>query len=77
MSALTDAQERLALYKEAERVILTTGQSYQIGTQRFDRGNLGLVQSEIRRLEQQVSLLSVEGQGQRLSHSQAIFGGRR
>ena len=77
MSALTDAQERLALYKEAERVILTTGQSYQIGTQRFDRGNLYHVQAEIRRLEQQVSLLSVEGQGQRLSHSQAICGGRR
>lgn len=77
MSQLTDLQERLALYRAAEAVILQTGQAVTIGSQRYDRANLGLIQAEIKRLEQQIGMLSAGGSGPRLSHSQAVFGGRR
>jgi len=74
MSQLTDCQERLGLYRAAERTILEGNQSYTIGTTQFTRANLGQIQAEIRNLEQQIAQLSNSG---RLSHSQAIFGGRR
>lgn len=74
MSQLTDAQERLALYKSAEQLILKTGQSVKIGSQEYSRANIQWVQTEIRRLEQQIAQLSTSG---RLSHSQTVFGGRR
>lgn len=74
MSQLTDCQERLALYRAAEKTILEGNQSYTIGTQQFTRANLGQVQTVIRTLEQQLIQLSSNG---RLSHSQAVFGGRR
>ena len=74
MSQLTEAQDRLALYRKAEETILTSNQSYQIGTQQFTRANLGQVQAMIRTLEQQIAQLSQSG---RLSHSQTVFGGRR
>ena len=74
MSQLTDLQERLALYKKAEETILLTGQGYQINNKRFDRANLGQVQSMIRTLEQQIAQVSSNGI---LSHSQTVFAGRR
>jgi hypothetical protein len=74
MSQLTDAQERLALYKTAEKTVLEGNQAYTIGTQQYTRANLGQIQSMIRTLEQQIAQLSASGH---LSHSQTVFGGRR
>ncbi len=74
MSQLTDCQERLGLYRAAEKAILEGNQSYTIGTQQYTRANLGQIQSQMRILEQQIAQLSASG---RLSHSQAVFGGRR
>ena len=74
MATLTELQERLALYKAAETAILTGNQSYRIGNQEYNKANLRDVQFEIRNLEQQIAVLSQRG---RLSHSTAVFGGRR
>jgi hypothetical protein len=43
-------QRRLALYLEAEEMILR-GQSYKIGSRSLTRADLSAVQGEIRRLE--------------------------
>ncbi|MCL2791290.1 MAG: hypothetical protein FWD79_11745 [Desulfobulbus sp.] len=79
MSTLSELKERLALYKETERRILTDGQSYGAGTAGVDRhktsANLAQVQSQIRELEQQIAMHPEAGG--RLSHSSAVFGGRR
>ena len=73
MSRLTEITDRLALYRTAETAILSGHQSYTIGAQSYTRANLQNIQAEIRRLESQLAQLQ---QG-RLSHSQAVFGGRR
>jgi hypothetical protein len=74
MSQLTDLQDRLALYHEAEARILLR-QSYQMPDGRqMTYTQLPAVQAEIRRIEQQIAQLSTSG---RLSHAQAVFGGRR
>lgn len=78
MPSLPELQERLAQYRAAEKKCLETGQSYSVGnngdTYANARANLGQIQSMIRSLEQQIAHLSTGG---RLSHSQAVFGGRR
>lgn len=77
MATLTELQERLAAYKAAELKILETGQAYTIGSQQYTRANLGQIQAMIRTLEQQIATHPEASGNGRLSHSQAIFGGRR
>lgn len=74
MQTLTELQERLKLYLDAETTILTTNQSYSIGNQEFSKANIMFIQREIRNLEQRIAVLSQNG---RLSHSTTVFGGRR
>lgn len=74
MPTLAEAQERLALYKEAERKILVDNQSYQIGDQQFSKANIMFVQREIRYLEEQIAMLSAGGSA---GCRPVIFGGRR
>jgi hypothetical protein len=80
MPPLAELQERLSLYKETERRILTEGQAWGAGSAGSERhkssANLAQIQSQIRELEQQINT-HPENSGGRLSHSQAIFGGRR
>lgn len=80
MATLAELQERLSLYKDTERRILTDGQAFGAGSAGSERhktsANLAQVQSQIRELEQQIAM-HPENSGGRLSHSQAIFGGRR
>lgn len=78
MPTLAELQERLAAYKAAELSILNGHQSYSVGSMTFARANLAQVQAMIRTLEQQIAThpdnTTTSG---RLSHSQAVFGGRR
>lgn len=74
MSTITDIQERLALYKKAERVILEGNQSYTIGGQTFAKADLGRIQSMIRGLELQ---LSTACSGGFFGARPVVFGGRR
>ncbi len=74
MAILADLQSRLALYLKAEETVLTGHQSYSIGNQTYSKANLKDLQFQIRSLQQQIAALSQNG---RLSHSSAIFGGRR
>jgi hypothetical protein len=74
MPTLAEVQERLALYREAERKILVDNQSYQIGDQQFSKASLGQVQREIRFLEEQIAMLSAGGSA---GCRPVIFGGRR
>lgn len=82
MPTLAELQTRLAAYMTAEEKILTNGQSYSMessGSGRSNtRANLAQIQSMIRDLQQQIAIHpdNTIGGG-RLSHSQAIFGGRR
>ena len=63
MSQLTDLQDRLALYREAETRILLR-QSYQMPDGRqMTYTQLPAVQAEIRRIEQQIAQLSTSWQG--------------
>lgn len=78
MPTLAELQERLTLYRDAERAVLQGHQSYTIGSQQFTRANLSQIQAMIRTLEQQVATHPSNAvSGGRLSHSQTIFGGRR
>lgn len=82
MPTLAELQERLTEYRDAERAILTGGQAYSSASGSSERSatraNLGQIQSAIRTLEQQIAMHpdNTAGGG-RLSHSQAVFGGRR
>lgn len=77
MPTLTELQERLSLYKAAERRLLVGHQSYTIGGQSYTLADLGKIQSAIRAIEQQISTHPDSTGRGRLSHSQAVFGGRR
>ncbi|BDD88711.1 hypothetical protein [Desulfofustis limnaeus] len=74
MPTLAEVQERLALYKEAERKILTDNQAYQIGDQQFTKASIMFVQREIRYLEEQLAMLSAGGSA---GCRPVVFGGRR
>ena len=74
MSQITEIQERLALYRAAERKILEGNQSHEVNGVKFTRANLADIQRVISTLELQ---LSQAQQGGRLSHSLTVFGGRR
>ena len=83
MPTLAELTERLTLYRTAEARILDGGQSYATssgtGERSATRANLGQVQAMIRQLEQQSAAHpdNTAAGGGRLSHSQAVFGGRR
>ena len=82
MPTLAELQERLAAYKEAELRILDSGQAFASSSGSSERSgtraNLAQVQAMIRTLEQQIaSHPDNTASSGRLSHSQAVFGGRR
>lgn len=77
MEPLIELQERLALYRTAERSILEGNQSYTIGSQTFTKANLGQIQSAISRLRQEIAMHPDNTNRGRMSHSQTVFGGRR
>jgi len=77
MEPLSDLQERLALYIAAEKSILEGNQSYAIGTQSFAKPDLGRIQTAIKTLRQEIAMHPDNTNRGKLSHSQAIFGGRR
>lgn len=52
-------QERLELYLEAEKKILT-GQSYRIGDRELVRADLSLVQDKIAELEAEIKALDLK-----------------
>lgn len=74
MATVAEIQERLALYKAAEKAILTGGQEYRIEQQTMTRADLAAIQQEIRHLESQLASAQQAGS---FGHSVAIFGGRR
>lgn len=74
MATLTELQERLALYKQAETAILTGAQEYQVGKRRLTRANLAEVQRAIADLEMRISSVGNNGL---FGHSVTVFGGRR
>lgn len=74
MSEITELQERLALYKTAERRILEGNQSWEVNGHKFTRAGLGEIQRAIRVLE---TRLAVARQGGVFGHSVTVFGGRR
>ena len=74
MATISEIQERLALYRQAERSILEGGQEYRTGAVRFTRADLGRIQGYIRELEQQLAIAQSSG---RLTHNVTVFGGRR
>ncbi|NCD13694.1 MAG: hypothetical protein EOL92_00490 [Bacteroidia bacterium] len=81
MATLAELQTRLASYYTAEQKILESGQAYSVGSGSGDRANtradLGKIQSAIRSLEQQIAMHPENTSRGQLSHSQAVFGGRR
>ena len=75
MATLAELQEDLADLKQARKAVLIGGQEYEApGGRSTKRANLETLNSEIRRLEVRIAVAS---QGGVLSHSQAVFGGRR
>ncbi len=75
VASVTELKERLALYLAAEKVVLESNQSYQIGQQSYTKANLAMLQAEIRRIEARLELL--EQQHGSYSAKQVIIGGRR
>ena len=74
MSTLAELQDYLATLNEAISRVLKL-QSYQMPDgRRAEYPQLSALLSEKRRTEQQIAQLSTSG---RLSHAQAVFGGRR
>ncbi|MDH5525161.1 MAG: hypothetical protein OEY01_14390 [Desulfobulbaceae bacterium] len=74
MSTLTELQERLALYKAAEKAILEHSQEYQVGKRRLTRASLPEIRSEINNLEARIAATQ---NGGLFGHSVTVFGGRR
>ncbi len=55
------AKERLQLYREAEKQILSGAQSYSIAGRSLTRANLGEVQKMISQLEADIRALETRG----------------
>lgn len=55
------AKERLQLYREAEKKILSGAQSYSIAGRSLTRANLGEVQKMISQLEADIRALETRG----------------
>jgi primosomal protein N'' len=77
MATITELKERLAQYRAAEARILTGAQETSVGDQRARQAELANIQSQIRELENRIALAEASQGGPRLTHSQAVFGGRR
>jgi len=76
MFTLAEMKDRLALYREAERAILQGHQSYSVDNKQFNRVNFAQLQEAIKLLEARIAA-HPDNAGGRLSHSFAVFGGRR
>ncbi|MFN6339684.1 MAG: hypothetical protein ACK41W_13310 [Cyanobacteriota bacterium] len=67
MATLTELEQRLAAYRQAELDVLTKGQSYEIpgpdGSRRFSRASLADLQRMIQALELDISRATALGQG--------------
>ena len=67
MATLTELEQRLAAYRQAELDVLTKGQSYEIpgpdGSRRFSRASLADLQKMIKALELDISDATARGQG--------------
>ncbi len=74
MATTTELQERLALYKTAEKAILEGSQEYQIGKRRLTRASLSEIRNEIDKLEARIA---ASQNGGLFGHSVTVFGGRR
>ena len=74
MPTTSEIQERLALYKAAEKKILEGNQSWSVKGKSFTKADLPAIQMEIRRLEQQLAMANNGGQ---FSVGQVVFAGRR
>lgn len=74
MATLSELQERLALYKQAEAAILSHSQEYYVGKRKLTRANLSEVQRAITDLEMRISAVGNNGL---FGHSVTVFGGRR
>ncbi len=74
---VTEIQDRLALYIAAEQKILEGNQSYQVGRRQFTRADLQQIQSEIRRLGQELRIAQTNDGSIAPNHSQVVFTGRR
>ncbi|MBR2519740.1 MAG: hypothetical protein IKE46_08150 [Selenomonadaceae bacterium] len=62
MTKLESLTERLELYREAERKILS-GAEYQIGDRRLRRPDLSAVRAAIQDLEDEIAMLETPGRG--------------
>lgn len=74
MATIAEIQERLQLYRTAEKKILEGNQSWDVMGNRFERANIMWVQRMITSLEMQ---LAQAKQGGELSHANVLFPGRR
>ncbi len=74
MPSIAEVQERLAMYRAAERAILENNQSYQIGSQVFSKANIMFVQRQIDKLEEHLYILQGGGSA---GCRPVVFGGRR
>lgn len=76
MTSLADLTDELAEYKAARHAILVGGQELRTGMtadNTIRRADLSVLTEEIRRLEMRIAILK---RG-RLTHSTAVFEGRR
>ncbi|MHC1701788.1 MAG: hypothetical protein AB9900_12605 [Humidesulfovibrio sp.] len=71
MATLTELQADLAMYKAAERAIISGAQEYDIAGRKVTKATVFRVQEKISELEQRIATL----RGGR--HGQAVFAGRR
>lgn len=71
---ITELQERLALYLDAERKILEGNQSWSVGQQSFTKADLGEIRRTIASLRQD---LFIKQNGGGFGCSQVVIGGRR
>lgn len=76
MATLTELQDDLALYKAARRRILEGSQEASQGDQRVRLADLGQIEKTITDLERRIAMLRA-AQGGSVSHSVAVFRGRR
>ncbi len=76
MATRTEILDRLGLYKQAEKAVLSS-QSYTIGSITYRRADLAAILGEIRRLEAQLAALESAQVGGPFQHAHAVFRGRR
>ena len=76
MAAIQELTDRLALYKDAERRILTGAQEASLGGQRSRQAELKSIQDQIKELETRIAIAQASQGGPRVTHSVATFRGR-